>query len=229
MAEFKIRKNVLVEARIRSHVISAAVPPGCTAVGYAAFECCASLISVTLPASCVSVGQQAFAGCTGLTSMTFPAGFTSVGTAAFSWCPALTSVTLPASCVSVGKEAFRECTGVTSVTFRGCTSVGLCAFYGCTGLTSVILITPSATKYSTALTDFPPLAFVAWAMSASRRAIDAPRRTHWNLTSVKRRIADYCAPQYHYDTLTCRADFSRWPDSSGDCESAFNGCTGLGF
>jgi len=78
-----------------------------TAIGFAAFQNCASLTNVTVPNSVVSIGEYAFQFCNGLTNIAIGTNATSIGNAAFSDCASLSAIT-----VAANNPAYRSVAGI---------------------------------------------------------------------------------------------------------------------
>ncbi len=110
---------------------SCLIPASVTAIGYSAFEGCASLSAITVDAAnTVYASADGVLFDKGLTTLircpagksgsyAIPAGVTAIGESAFAECSALTSVTVPAGVTAIGDNAFYNCEMLTSILFRG--------------------------------------------------------------------------------------------------------------
>ena len=111
-----------------------------TAIGYDAFNGCASLTDITIPDGVRRIGSRAFYNCTGLTEITFDGGVEIVEREAFKNCVSLKHIALPDSVKVIELEAFYGCENLESIDLgNSLTTIGMEAFRYCYSLKSIAL------------------------------------------------------------------------------------------
>lgn len=134
------------------------------AIGYKAFDGCASLKTVTfssrnaakiigdrafadagistinIPETVETVGRHAFDGSSSLTEITLPSGVRTIDSYAFAGCSALKGFNIPEGVATIRDYTFTDCTSLTEITVPATIdTIGSYAFNNCSGLTKVTI------------------------------------------------------------------------------------------
>lgn len=127
-------------------LLSQAIFPECTSMGFSAFTRCELLTDISFP-KLTSVCENTFSGCTQLKEIDLPVCSTISGSAFYN-CYNLSRISLPQVTTIEYAYAFGNCSALTSLYLPECSSIATSTFQGCTLLSTISLPECSYIGYS---------------------------------------------------------------------------------